>query len=384
MSIVSRRGLLVGTAAGLAAPLIHPASAQARELQLAGASYDLREPILREFMRVSNSRVRPWMNPSTQARMDRVRAAQVDVITTDAPFSQYGFGEQLTQPIDISRLKNWSHQHMLFRDGRATPTAPMGLGANPGTTMYVDDAKTKVSFCPAFFQMDSIGYNTRHIQAENNELSWGELFNPRWRGKVALYAIDWLGMLDAAIGMKAMGIFNPGDPTNLTNSEVDTVTDFLKEKKKEGHFRAFWRSYGELVNLMASEEVWIADAWWPVVIEVASKGIPMRYAVAKEGYRAWCNGYAISANTRNLDLAYDYLNYWLDGYPGAEQGKIGYYASSDLYKQYMAQDLQDSLYGGVGRDGGTLADRAQRIYVWNTRPRNLPYFTGKWNEFLAA
>ena len=34
--------------------------------------------------------------------------------------------------------------------------------------------------------MDSIGYNTRHIQAENNELSWGELFNPRWRGKVAL------------------------------------------------------------------------------------------------------------------------------------------------------------------------------------------------------
>jgi putative spermidine/putrescine transport system substrate-binding protein len=50
----------------------------------------------------------------------------------------------------------------------------------------------------------------------------------------------------------------------------------------------------------------------------------------------------------------------------------------------MAQDLQDSLYGGVGRDGGTLADRAQRIYVWNTRPRNLPYYTEKWNEFLAA
>ena len=52
-----------------------------------------------------------------------------------------------------------------------------------------------------------------------------------------------------------------------------------------------WKAYGELVNLMASEEVWIADAWWPVVVEVASKGIPVHYAVAKEGYRAWCNGY---------------------------------------------------------------------------------------------
>lgn len=379
-----RRGLLVGAAAGLATPLIRPAAAQARELQLAGATYDLREPILREFMRVSGARVRPWANPSTQARLDRVRASQVDVITTDAPFSQYGASEQLTQPIDISRLKNWSHQHMLFKEGRATPTAPIGLGANPGTMMWANDAKTQVTFSPAFFQMDSIGYNSRHIQAENNELSWGELFNPRWRGKVALYAIDWLGMLDAAIGMKAAGLFNPADPTNLTNSEVDTVTDFLKEKKKEGHFRAFWRSYGELVNLMASEEVWIADAWWPVVIEVASKGIPMRYAVAKEGYRAWCNGYAISANCRNVDLAYDYLNYWLDGYPGAEQGKIGYYSTSDTYKQYMAQDLQDSLYGGVGRDGGSFEQRAARIYVWNTRPRNLPYYTEKWNEFLAA
>lgn len=380
-SFMFRRGLL---AAGLSAPLIRPAQAQAREIQLAGATIEMREPILREFMRVSGARVRPWMNPSTQARMDRVRAAPVDVITTDAPFSQYGFGEQLTQPIDVSRLRSWSKLHPLFQEGRATPTAPLGLGANPGTMMWADAGKTKVTFSPAFFQMDSIGYNSRHIPAENNELSWGELFNPRWRGKVGLYAIDWLGMLDAALGMKALGLINPADPTNLTNAEVDTVTDFLKEKKKEGHFRAFWRTYGELVNLMTSEEVWIADAWWPVVLEVASKGIPMRYAVAKEGYRAWCNGHAISATCRNLDLAYEYLNFWLDGYAGAEQGKIGYYSTADTYKPHMAQDLQDSLYGGVGRDGGSFEERAARIYVWNTRPTNMGYYTEKWNEFLAA
>ena len=85
--------------------------------------------------------------------------------------------------------------------------------------------------------------------------------------------------------------------TNMTEKEVDTVIPFLKEKKKEGHFRAMWKAYGELVNLMASEEVWIADAWWPVVVEVSGKGIPVHYAVAKEGYRAWCNGYGISADT---------------------------------------------------------------------------------------
>jgi putative spermidine/putrescine transport system substrate-binding protein len=125
--------------------------------------------------------------------------------------------------------------------------------------MYTDDTRTKVNFVPMFFQMDLIGYNAGKIPAVNNELSWGELFNPKWRGKVAMFGIDWRGMLNAAMGMRALSLLNPVDISNMTEKEVDTVTTFLKEKKKEGHFRAMWKAYGELVNLMASEEVWIAD-----------------------------------------------------------------------------------------------------------------------------
>ena len=45
--------------------------------------------------------------------------------------------------------------------------------------MYIDEARTKMSFAPMFFQMDLIGYNAGKIPAVNNELSWGELFNPK-------------------------------------------------------------------------------------------------------------------------------------------------------------------------------------------------------------
>ena len=281
-------------------------------------------------------------------------------------------------------LKNWDKMHPLLKDGQAAPGAPLGVGANPGKMMYLDDARTKISFMPGFFQMESIGYNAGKIQAENNSLSWGDLFNPKYRGKVALYGIDWLGMLNAAMGMQALGIFKPADMSNMTEKEVDTVILFLKDKKKEGHFRAMWKAYGELVNLMASEEVWIADAWWPVVVEVASKGIPVHYAVAKEGYRAWCNGYGIAANSKNVDLAYEWLNFWMDGYPGAQQSKIGYFSTSSGYDKYLEPKLIKEVYGGEGRDGGSLEDRAKRVYVWNTRPKNLEYYTEKWNEFLAA
>lgn len=381
--LITRRHLFGATAAaGLTAP--HVASAQARVLNLAGASFDMREPILKEFAKRTNITPRPWVNPSTQARVDRLRTAPVDCVTIDAPFAAYANREKLIQPIDTTRLTNWPKLHPLLKEGRATPTSPLGLGANPGQMMYTDEARTKTLFAPMFFQMDSIGYNSKHVQAENNELSWGELFNPKYRGKAALYGIDWLGMLDAALGMKALGLIDPLDIANLTEKEVDTVTDFLKEKKREGHFRALWRAYGELVNLMASEEVWIADAWWPVVVEVASKGVPVRYAVAKEGYRAWCVGQSISAETRNLDACYEWLNFWQEGFAGARQSEIGYFSTVDTYAKYLSEKQVSEWYGGVGRDGGSLENRSQKVYVWNTRPTNLEYYTEKWNEFLAV
>ena len=384
--LIKRRSLLAATgAAAIAAPsILSSASAAGKPIYLAGASYDMRDAILGEFAKRSGLDPKPFVSPSTQARVDRIRTAPVDCVLLDAPFAAYANSEKLLMPIDTAKLKNWDKMHPLLKDGQAAPGAPLGVGANPGRMMYMDEARTKISFMPGFFQMDSIGYNAGKIQAENNSLSWGDLFNPKYRGKVAMYGIDWLGMLNAAMGMQALGLFKPVDMSSMTEKEVDTVVDFLKDRKKEGHFRAMWKAYGELVNLMASEEVWIADAWWPVVVEVASKGIPVHYAVAKEGYRAWCNGYGIAVNSKNVDLCYEWLNFWMDGYPGAQQSKIGYFSTAGTYDKYLAPDLIKQVYGGEGRDGGSLEDRAKRVYVWNTRPKNLEYYTEKWNEFLAA
>jgi hypothetical protein len=52
-----------------------------------------------------------------------------------------------------------------------------------------------------------------------------------------MFGIDWLGMLNAAMGMRALGLLNPVDISSMSEKEVDTVVAFLKEKKKEGHFQ---------------------------------------------------------------------------------------------------------------------------------------------------
>jgi putative spermidine/putrescine transport system substrate-binding protein len=361
-----------------------PALAQAKELSVVGATFNLRDGILQEFTKRTGITVKPWLNPSAQARADRLRVASVDTLETGADFMKYAWDEQLIAPIDLARIPNWKRAPRLFREGQESPAAPVGLGDNPGRLMYVDREKTQAKYIPYMYQFDSIGYSPDRVPADNNVLSWGELFNPKWRGKVALYAIDWLGILDAAVGMHALGLLKATDLTNLTEKEVDTVILFLKEKKKEGHFRAFWKSFGELVNLMAAQEVWIADAWWPVVVEVRKKGVPCRYAEAVEGYRAWAVGSCLSASAKNIDGAYAWFNFWLEGFAGAEQSKLGFYSPVDTYKKYLTPEQVREWYDGAGRDGGSVAKRNAKILVWNTKPQNQEYYTDKWNELLAS
>src|SRR5258705_4333392 len=245
-SITTRRSLLKGgaLAAGAVALGARPARlhAQGKELNVVGATFNLRDPILQEFTKRSGIAVKPWINPSAQARADRIRVAPVDNLESGADFVKYAWEEKLIQPIDLSRVPAWKRATRLFVEGQATPQSPLGFGDNPGHLMYVDRDKTKAKYVPSMYQFDSIAYNPDRVPAKDNVLSWGELFNPKWRGKAALYGIEWLGILDAALGMHGLGLLKAQDLTNLTEKEVDTVILFLKEKKKEGHFRAFWKA----------------------------------------------------------------------------------------------------------------------------------------------
>ena len=383
----TRRNLLKGSALAAGAMALGRRGsvfAQSKELNVVGATFNLRDPIIAEFTRRTGITVKPWLNPSAQARADRIRVAPVDNLESGADFVKYAWEEKLIQPIDLTRVPNWKRATRLFVEGQATPQSPVGMGDNPGRMMYIDSGKTKAKYIPTMYQFDSVAYNPDRVPAKDNVLSWGELFNPKWRGKAALYGVDWLGMLDAALGMHALGLLKAQDLTNLTDKEVDTVTLFLKEKKKEGHFRAFWKAFGELVNLMTAGEVWIADGWWPTVLEVRKKGTPCRYAEAVEGYRAWAVGSTISATCKNIEGSYEWINFWLEGFAGAKQAEIGYYSPVDTYTKYMTPQQIRESYGGEGRDGGSVERRNARVFVWNTKPKNQEYYADKWNEFLAS
>ena len=81
----------------------------------------------------------------------------------------------------------------------------------------------------------------------------------------------------------------------MTKKEIDLTMGIFTEAKKNGQFRAFWKSFDESVNLMASGEVVIQSMWSPAITAVRSKGV----------YHAFINRLkkAIAAGVAEWDIA---------------------------------------------------------------------------------
>ena len=196
------------------------------------------------------------------------------------------------------------------------------------------------------------------------------------------------------------------DIGNMTISEIDALFDILLAKKREGHFAGFWGSVPQSVEFMRTNRVHIQSMFSPGVSACRGQGIPVVYASPKEGYRAWHGVMCLSANASGhvKDAAYEYMNWWLSGYPGAFIARQGYYISNPQRSRplmsknewqywYEGEEAQTDLKGTDGltsikagslRDGGSYLKRFSNIAVWNTVMPNYDYSLERWFELLNA
>ena len=362
------------------------------------------------------------------------------------------------QPIDISKLKHWNSLYPLFSRGKldaASKVCTYGDGGAPFRLLYTDstgkykvpgistasNSKSKNKIVqwidettgkpagglpepgftvgpPAHFNMDSMGYNSDVVALPANKVSWGQLLNPKWKGRVSILNDPTIGMIDGGNAAAALGLMKFKHLGNQTKAEMDTLIKILSKYKKQGQFRAFWSTFNESVSLMASKEVVIESMWSPAVALLVAQGVPVKFAAPPEGFRGWCSANAISSKVTDpakLQACYDYLNWQHDGYLGASIMRQGYYIGNgtDL-KGWIASDkgkaagftpeeyafwyegaaASRDLPGITGqpgdikkgsvRDGGSFVKRACKYTAWNSFMVENEYQTTRWNDFLAA
>ncbi len=262
---------------------------------------------------------------------------------------------------------------------------------------------TMLSGMTGVFNSDSIGYDKTVIPHVD---SWAELFNPQYKGKVALINDPQIGPIDAALAAQASGKLKFGNIGNMTKGEIDNLTKLLIDMKKAGFFRAFWATFTESVNLMAGGEVVIESMWSPAQTVLLEAGKKVGFAAPKEGMRGWCGCTVIYKHVSGatLDAAYKYLNWWLSGWPGANMARQAYYSPRpDTTKKFLSKAEWDYWYGGkpaaqnlVGpdgkqaipkgavREGGSFTQRIRLYAAWNTTQPQNDYMGTQWNNFISA
>ena len=236
--------------------------------------------------------------------------------------------------------------------------------------------------------------------------SWAEFINPEFEGRAALQNFPQIGLMDLALAIEAQGMMTYGNKGNMTREEIDSTIDFLIELKKKGHFRAFWGTFNESVNLMLSGEVVIQSMWSPAVTAVRSQGVPCIYTDLKEGYRSWALGFLLSkyVEGKRLGAVYDFFDWYYSGPAGAFFARQGYYMPTpEQTKQHLPADEWDFWFEGkpavneikdpfgnvmekpgAVRDGGSWKNRMGRVAIWNSTMDENAYVIQRWNEFLTA
>ena len=318
------------------------------------------------------------------------------------------------QPIEKKRLIHFNEINPLTKTGRLTPNANIGAGDAPYKLLNVQADGTlssqesdHISFLPYVHNVDSFGYNTQFIKpgiAYETE-SWSWLLDATNKGKVGIVNAPAIGLFDLALAAQSKGLITFGNIGAMTRAELDKLFSILLDFKRQGHFSGYWNSVPESVEFMKSERVHIESMFSPAVSTLNGQGVNVRFAAPKEGYRGWHGVMCLSSQTQDSvkDAAYDYMNWWLSGWPGAFIARQGYYISNpQRSKPLLSPHEWDYWYDGKAakanlldtdgkiavkmgeqRNGGSYLKRFSNVAVWNTVMPTYDYSLQKWYELIS-
>lgn len=317
------------------------------------------------------------------------------------------------QPIDTHRIGEWSRLSGLTREGGINRHAWRGHGDAPVRKLHVQPGESlgpkparHISMLPTVHNMDSFGYDARVFgSSHDGRESWAWLLDPRAKGRIALVDEPAIGIFDVALAAEAVGKVQFADIGNMTVDEIDALMAFLNDLRQQGYFRTLWREAEEVARLIRGDQLSVNSMWSPAYGNLGEMTPVILEAAPVEGYRAWHGGMSLSRHLQGpeLDMAYEYLNWWLSGWPGALMARQGYYMSVlDRVREALSPAEWDYWYegrpaaadlvgphgnvvvkAGARRSGGAYWERAARIVVWNTTMDEHNYATRAWERFAA-
>ncbi|MFI5382600.1 MAG: PotD/PotF family extracellular solute-binding protein [Tepidisphaerales bacterium] len=304
--------------------------------------------------------------------------ASYDVINIVGGMQKPLVENNLIEVIDTAQLPNWAKDKNIGEF--------LGSG-KPGFNFigYQD----KVYGVPTVLQGDSFAY----LPEKTGKLdSYAALFDPKWKGYVALEDNYTTAGQKTALYLKHANLAKIGNPDDMTADEFKTVVDFLIDQKKKGQFRVIWSSFQQAVDLIVNKEVYVIDCWEPMVFVAKSKGVDAVYADPKEGYLLWAMAAYLTKNPKRspdqTKAAYQLLDFMLGGWYGAKITVLRGYMTNTDAPDYAKAHSDEFPAGGAQKVADITANVRRKFAQGGTRqnrwPTQVDVYESEWARFKAA
>jgi len=284
----------------------------------------------------------------------------------------------LVEKIDMAKMPNWAKDTYIDEFlGKGKPGFQF-IGFND-----------EVYGVPTVLQGDSFAY----LPEKTGKLdSYAALFDPQWKGYVALEDNYTTAGQKTALYLKKAGLAQIGNPDDMTKEEFKTVIDFLIDQKAKGQFRVIWNSFEQAVNLIVNKEVYVIDCWEPMVFVAKSKGIDAVYADPKEGYLLWAMAaYLVKNPNRTAEqttASYQLLDFMLGGWYGATITNLRGYMTNPQAAEYAAANPSE-FPAAEAKKVTEITENVKRKFqqggTWQNRwPTEVEFYESEWARFKAA
>jgi spermidine/putrescine-binding protein len=270
-----------------------------------------------------------------------------DMVTASGDLTRRLYDAGLLQPIDLGKVPNYKHLFPFLQK----PTYNTFGGKAYGVS---------IAWGP-----DLLIYDKSVVKEEPK--SWMILYDEKYKNKVSLN--------DYAIIIADLALWEGGHKNIYVLSKEDLTKIKSKLMALRPQVRKFWTSQGELSQLFLNKEIALGWGWPVTVVQLKKAGFPVGYTIPKEGTTGWSDSWMIIKGSPNVDLAYDWMNYMLEGEAQKKMADVsGYWVASELAVPLLDADTKKDMHLN------DVANYFKTIKFWET-VQNYDDWTALWNEF---
>jgi spermidine/putrescine transport system substrate-binding protein len=300
---ISRRSLLKASlavgAVGLTSPLyLKHAWSSSGELSILNWADEFPNPVIPNFEKATGIKVSSTPFSQNEEQINKLQATGGEGFDLCQPTMnrapQYKDLSVLA-PYDAAKLKNI---------GNVIP-------AMLGSAKELWEWDSGLYWLPHVWGSEAISYRTDLWKGDPKALSYGSLWaddvkgHTQGRGHSFLLGIGlWW---DASGKMPSNRMLDGYKDEESFKKLWDPILAFAIEHKS--WVKQFWDSADNTNSGLMENDVWIGQTWDGPPIKLKKEGKPVNYTAPKEGAIAWVDGLSLMKSAKNVDQAYEFINF---------------------------------------------------------------------------